>query len=269
MIVQLQDNTRIDLNEYGVKRLFHYIPSLSLTHKTQTIEGRGDIIVSSEYKQRNIKATLLFIVDNIYKYYSLRDEFNALFARNESFYITFKREAWKRYKVRLASQLDIEPANHMNSFDVEFIMMDKYAESVETSLEFEKQGFDNTVIPVGHITDTTGYNYTFTSDKFTVKNIGNAIVDPRESFLDITLKGTFSKEVKITNSTTGDEFIYTGELLATDTLKLTGVRTLKNDVSALKNTNKKLITLNPGDNEFIISGGVVTNAVFEFRFLYK
>ena len=268
MIVELQDNTRIDLNNYGVKRLFHYIPSLSLSHRTQTIEGRGDMVVSSEYKQRNIRATLLFIVENIYKYYALRDELNALFARNEAFYITFKREQWKRYKVRLASQLNVDPAIHMNSFDVDFLMDEKYAESTDTSLDLQKNGAQSNLLQGLGITTNTAYNYTFNTANFVVKNIGNALVDPREAQLDITIKGVFQSQVKMTNQTTGDVFIFTGALTANDTLKLTGVRTLKNNVSALKSTNKKLITLNPGENNFLIEGGTVTSIVFDFRFLY-
>ena len=271
MIIELQNGTRIDIAEYGLKRLFHYIPSLALTHNTSLVEGRGDIVVSSEYKQRTITVTLMYIVDDIYDYYLLRDQLNALFARNEAFYIIFKREHWKRYKVRLASQLSIDPAVHMNSFDVEFLMEEKCAESVGSSLDLQNKGtWDESLWGFGSGIDyDTRYNYTFNSNSFVVKNIGNELVDPRESKLDITLKGTFGSQVKITNQTTGDVFVYTGALSSTDELKLTGIRTLKNGISTLKNTNKKLLTLLPGDNSFTVEGGTVSGIVFNFNFLYK
>lgn len=271
MIIELQNGTRFDIAEYGLKRLFHYIPSLVLSHNTKTVEDRGDIVISSAYKQRTITVTLLYKVGDIYDYYLLRDQLNALFARNEAFYIIFKREHWKRYKVRLASQLSMNPAIRMDSFNVEFLMEDKYAESVGSSLDLQIKGsWDESLWGFGSGIDyDTQYNYTFNTNSFVVKNIGNELVDPRESKFDITLKGTFSNQVKITNQTTGDVFIYTGTLSSTDELRLIGIRTLKNGVSALKNTNKRLLTLLPGDNSFTVEGGTVSSIVFNFNFLYK
>lgn len=271
MLIELLNGTRIDIETYGLKRLFHQIPSLEVQHMLESVEGRGELVVGTQYQQRVITVKLLYIVQDIYGYYLLRDELNTLFTRSEPFYIIFKREHWKRYKVRLAQQLEIEPNQHMNSFDISFRMDDLFAESVGTSLDLQNHGeWDADLWGFGSGIDyDTQYNYTFNSNNFIVKNIGNQKIDPKQSTLDITLKGSFNSYVQIKNNTTGDVYRFNNPLSSTDTLKLTGIRTLKNSLSAFKHTNHKLLTLAPGDNPITVEGGTVDSVVFDFRFLYK
>jgi len=271
MIIKFSDGTTKDIQDYNLKRLFHHIPSLDLNHMTESVEGRGNLVVGTQYQQRIIKVTLLYIVQDICGYDLLRDELNALFARDEAFYIVLKREHWKRYKVRLAQQLEIEPNRHMNSFDITFRMDDLFAESFGTSLDLQNRGeWDADIWGFGSGIDyDTQYNYTFNTNNFVVKNIGNQKIDPRQSALEVTLKGNFGSFVQITNNTTGDVYRFNNALSSTDTLKLSGIRTLKNSLSAFKHTNHKLLTLTPGDNSITVEGGTVNSVVFDFRFLYK
>lgn len=272
MIIELMNGTRIDVEKkYGIKRLFHRIPSLIVEHLTESVEGRGDLVVGTQYKQRTIPVTFMYKVSDIYGYYLLRDELNGLFARNEPFYIIFKREHYKRYKVRLSQQLAIEPAQRMKEFDVDFRMENLLAESVGTSLDLQNQGtWDSDLWGFGSgINYDAQYNYTFNSNSFVVKNIGNEKIDPRQSQLDIALKGIFNSYVQITNQTTGEVYRFNNALSSTDTLKLSGIRTLKNSLSAFKHTNHKLLTLTTGDNLITVEGGTVSSIVFDFRFLYK
>ena len=271
MIIQLLNGTQLDVEDYNVKRLFHRVPSLELAHLTESVEGRGDLVVGTRYKQRVITVTFLYIVQDINDYDLLRDELNALFARDEAFYIKFKRQHWKRYKVRLATQLEMEPDPDMESFDVQFRMDDLFAESVGTSLQLQDDGmWDANLWGFGSGIDyDTRYNYTFNSNSFIIKNIGNQLVDPCKSQLEITLKGTFGSYVQIKNITTGDVYRFNNSLSTADTLKLSGVRTLRNSLSAFKHTNHKLLTLAPGDNLMTVEGGTVNSIVFDFPFLYK
>ena len=271
MIIQFLDGTTKDIKDYNLKRLFHRIPSLEMNHMFEPVEGRGDLVAGTQYKQRVITVTLLYIVKDIFGYDLLRDELNALFARDEAFYILFKREHWKRYKVRLAQQFLIEPNQSMESFELQFRMDDLFAESVGTSLDLQNRGeWDADIWGFGSgINYDTQYKYTFYTNSFVVKNIGNHTVDPCISNLEITLKGTFGSFVQITNHTTNDVYRFSNALSASDTLKLTGIRTLKNSLSAFKYTNHKLLTLVPGDNIITVDGGTVDIAIFDFRFLYK
>ncbi|WP_042470676.1 distal tail protein Dit [Bacillus ndiopicus] len=270
MIIELENGTRYDISDYSLKRLFHYIPSVELAHTIQSVEGNGDIVTASEFKQRVIAVKFLYIVQDIYDYYLLRDELNALFMRDKPFYIIFKKEPYKRYKVRLMQQLSTEPSAHMNSFDVQFRMENLFAESVGTSLDLQNRKlWDVDLWGWGMGLDwDKEYYYEHASNNFTIDNIGNAMIDPRQHELEITIKAKAASYLQITNQTTGDIYRYNGPLTTNDTLILKDVRTLKNGTSAFKDTNKKLITLAPGQNMFIVEGGTIQSIAFNFKFLY-
>ena len=89
MIIQLLNGTQIDTASYSLKRLFHFIPSAVIDHTTQSVEGRPDIILSSQLNNRVIRIEFLYEAADIYDYYLLRDELNDLFMRTEPFYIIF------------------------------------------------------------------------------------------------------------------------------------------------------------------------------------
>lgn len=111
--------------------------------------------------------------------------------------------------------------------------------------------------------------YKFTTNNFTVKNLGNVKIDPRESELKITIKATSASYLVIRNRTTSEVFRFNGALSASDTLILNGIHSFKNGENAILNTNKKLLTLALGNNVFSVSGGTIQSIEFDFRFLYK
>src|SRR5690554_5894922 len=173
MIIELLDGTRYDIEGYSLKRLYHRIPSLSLKHTTSTVEGRsGDVFVETRFSGRIISVEFLYKAHDIYDYYLLRDELNGLFAREESFYIVFKREPYKRWKVKLSQQFDIEPNRQMESFTIDFICENVFAESIATTTDLkewdvDKWGWNNT------IEWDEGLKYSFDTTSFVVKNLGN------------------------------------------------------------------------------------------------
>ena len=119
MIIELLDGTRIDIAEYGLKRLFHRIPSADIKHTSSTVEGKS-VIAESNLSNRTIEVELLYIARDIYDYDLLRDELNALFMRTEPYYVIFKREMHKRWLVKVAGQYAIPPHPHMQSFTLNF-----------------------------------------------------------------------------------------------------------------------------------------------------
>lgn len=269
MIIELLNGTRYDIDDYNLKRLFHRIPSAQISHTLSSVEGRSDIITSSKLNNRTISVELLYESYDIYDYYLLRDELNALFTRKEPFYIMFKREPYKRWKVRLASQFDTEPHPYMQSFVVDFVTENVCAESVQTTLELLKEWDANQHAWNNTITWDDDIQYSFATNNFVVKNLGNEIIDPCEHELEIILKGNFASNVKITNHTTGDIYQYKRTLSSTDELKIIGVRTFRNGASDFKNTNYQLLTLAPGINNISVEGGTLTSIAFNFRFLFK
>lgn len=268
MIIELLDGTIYDIENFKLKRLYHRVPSLQIEHNTANVDGRGTIILSSTLDTRTISVDLLFEVEDIFDFYLMRDEVNDIFVNEKEFYIIFKNESYKRYKVKLANGFLIEPHHIIGAFTVEFIMTDKYSES--TAITSSRKEWDVDLWAWnGVINWDDDLQYSFNSNSFNVKNLGNVNIDPRESFLEISLKGSFNSKVTITNNTTGDIYEYNGNLTNNDTLLISGVRSLKNNVSVFSNTNKKLITLRKGDNSFSVMGGTVTNISFNFRFLFK
>jgi len=268
MIIELLNGKRLDIADYNLKRLFHYIPSISISHTTETVDGRdGLLFLETTFDSRVITVEFLYESYDIYDYYLLRDEINALFTRKESFYIIFKNEPYKRYLVKLNQSFNVEPNQYMNSFTVEFTCVNIFAESVATTAS-DKEWDINKWAWNGNITWEDDLKYKFNTNAFNVRNLGNIDIDPRQSDLTITLKGSFSSNVTITNTINSDTYVYNGALTPTDTLVLKGVQSFKNGTSVFKDTNKKLIRLNKGDNTIVISGGTVSSVDFDFRFLY-
>lgn len=268
MIIQLLNGKQLDIADYSLKRLFHHIPSVSISHNTEQVDGRdGLLFLETTFDSRVITVEFLYESYDIYDYYLLRDEINALFTRKESFYITFKNEPYKRYLVRLNQSFEVEPNQYMNSFTVEFTCVNIFGESIADTRSL-KDWDSNKWAWNGQIKWDDDLNYLFNSNSFVVKNLGNVDIDPRQSELEIILKGTFASSVVIKNETTGDVYVYNGNLSANDELVLKGVQSFKNGASVFRNTNKKLIRLFTGENNFTVSGGTVSSIDFKFRFLY-
>jgi len=269
MIIELLNGKKLDIADYNLKRLFHYIPSISLQHSVEMVDGHdGGIFTESQFTERVITVELLYESRDIQDFYLLRDEINALFTRKESFYIIFKGEPYKRYLVKLNQGFTIEPNMHMNSFEVEFTCVSLFGESTATTTKLKKEWDSNQWAWNGQITWEDDISYKYATNDFVVHNLGSAQINPRQSDLKITLQGTFPNGITIKNQTTNEEYKYTQPLTTGDTLVLDGIRTLKNGQSDFKNTNKKLVTLSVGDNRFLIEGGTISNIEFDFRFLY-
>ena len=110
--------------------------------------------------------------------------------------------------------------------------------------------------------------YTFNSNSFTVVNHSDAMIDPerRGHPFKLTLQGSSSGNMKITNKTTGDVFTrnltYTkdGTTAFNGTYVIDGVRPTLNGKSDDYYTNKGVITLQIGKNDFQIDNfsGTVT-----------
>lgn len=270
MIIELLNGDTLDTSDYNLKRLFHRIPSLNVENQFVSVDDRYDILTNSKFNNRVISVDFLYEVYDIYDFYLLRDELNNLFVRDEEFYIIFKREPYKKWKVKLGSQFNIEPSPNMQTFTIDFVTVQGYAESIYSSLEIIKtwdigQHAWNGVIDF----DSPVPVYSYFSNSFNVKNLGNKKIDPRTDFFNMRITGSFDSSVKVTNLTTGDIYLYNKGLPSTGLLNLNGIRTIRDGVSDFGSTNKKILTLAPGDNEILVEGGTVNNITVDFKFLYK
>ncbi|MEB2279659.1 phage tail family protein [Lysinibacillus xylanilyticus] len=175
----------------------------------------------------------------------------------------------KRYFVINSEMSEVEQKGLTGRFTVELeTYLLPYGESSATLKELKLWDINKWQWNQG-LTWADDLQYKFSSNNFTLKNLGNVKVDPRESELKITIKTAVSSYLEIKNVTTGEVFRFNGALSTTDTLILNGIHTYKNGANAILNTNKKLLTLAPGNNVFAVSGGTIQSIEFDFRFLYK
>jgi type V secretory pathway adhesin AidA len=109
--------------------------------------------------------------------------------------------------------------------------------------------------------------YTINSEtEFTIYNVGDTAINPRNMELVITFRGD-STDLSIENTTTDEKWEYTGTTVVSDVLQLDGVRATKNSLSIYRDTNRKIISLANGTNDFIITGTSGSFVLtFEFRF---
>ena len=268
MIIQLLNGTQYDLEDYGLARLSHPIPSSEVRHNTTNVAGFGEVITSTVIDQRDIPVEFAYVVKDIYDYYLMRDELNALFLRQEPFYIIFKRENYKRWLVKIGDQFQLPPTPRGGSVTIKFRTVKKFAESIATTNSNKEWDADVWWFN-GDITWDEPLNYTFNSNTFNIINLGNVPVQPEFMDFKIILKATANSFLKIRNNTNEMEYQYNGPLTTTDTLLIDGVKSLKNGISVFKDTTKTLLYLEPGLNEIEITGGTVSSVSFDFRFPFK
>lgn len=267
MIIEKLNGTRLDIEDYGLTRLFHHIPSAEIDHTKESMNGIGEVVTETTILQRTITVEIGFKVSDIYDYYLLRDELNGLFMRRESFYIIFKREPYKRWLVKLDKQFTVPVHTQGGKFSLDFRTVKRFAESIASTYS-RKEWDENIWWWNGAITWDDPLQYSFTTNNFTLVNLGNMVIDPSESDMDIriTIKATTNMPITIRNVTNGSVYVYGGTLTSNDILVLDGPRSLKNGVSVFKDTLKKVLKFDPGENKIEITGGTVHSVDFDFRF---
>lgn len=78
----------------------------------------------------------------------------------------------------------------------------------------------------------------------------------------------YSGSFELENKTTSDIFIVYDAITRTDEIILDGINVTKNGLQYFRKTNKKYITLNPGWNEFEITGANRATIEFDYPFYY-
>lgn len=262
------DGRVYDLAEFGVI-VNSFVPeSPNPVHKREMIDGvDGFVDLGTNYDGRIIRSVITIISVDNNDYPLLRNEMFRLFDSRESFYIISDEEPGKRYKVKYNSPFSLSRLFSTGQFNIEFISPSTYAESIGTTQD--EFNFENELWQIGQgLIESDDLIYTHSSTVFRIYNAGDKTVDPRELPLVIEYKGT-STNLEINNTTTGDIWSYTGSSIVEDVIKLDGVRSTKNDQSIFGATNRKLIRLAPGWNDFTLNGtGEGFEIKFDFRFYY-
>lgn len=259
------DGQKIEVN--GYKGLKLHTPSPSFELITEKIDGQGgEVVVDKKLQPRNLTADFLMEAKDYIDSLLLRD---IIFRQiNEvEFFISEANLPHKRWKVHFHEGYIPDRLNlRKQVISVPLTAMTGLAESTGTTLDdltFTKEKWQ-----VGQGLTLEEPKYTHSTNTFSIFNAGDVPVDPREMPIKIIYRGA-SNNLKITNLTTGDEWSYDGTSGSDDNITLDGIRSLKNDSSIFRDTNKKLVTIAPGWNEFQLTGTSGSFLIsFEHRFYY-
>lgn len=246
--IQRKNSSRVDLGSVGIRTRDFIVHSPSYEHEFDEIPGMDGVIdLGTIVGTRTITCSFRFVADDWIDFGIKRDEVFNIFESKEPFYLIEKRNKHKRWLVKVADSYEIPQRNVYGDFEIDFIAIKGYAESIGTT---------TMASTFTHLQDmpVTYTDYTLHATKFKVYNPGHKI-DPRSinDFLKITYKGN-SDNLRIKNLTTGDTWAYSGTSNLGDEVVLEGIRSTKNNLSIFRHTNKSVITLNSGWNEFEIIG---------------
>lgn len=260
----------------GVRPLDLLVSSIEKERKEQQIDGvPGVVDYGYNYKGREVKMN--FMTEHYHGTYDhrlQRDEIYNLFDEYPFLYVSDDTVPSRVLKITVDGSFTPERYGYWYStFEVDARITGlPFWRTKYTTQEIESSGYSGLVEKYGtadglHV---DYLKYTFTETTFKVWNGGNVTVDPRNMDLKIRLyrlvtDGAFT----MTNKTTGEVFKYT-EVRNGNTVDLNGVKALLGLAqNKLRDTNRKFISLVPGENEITISGGTVNNIQFDFPFYYK
>lgn len=259
----------IDISKIGL-RCTSFIPeSLSPQFVEESREGAdGTIILGTTVVSRKLYAKFLIEALDHLDYQLLRDEIYKIFDPRKDRYIVDTRQPGKRWRARASNAIRPEYLNYITGqFDLEFSVAFPYAESIGTTLD--PFTFDSELWQMGQgLPSDADLVYKHSTTSFSIYNAGDIEIDPRLLPLIISYKGE-STNLKIKNITTNVEWTYTGTSNVGDSINLDGIRSTKNGLSITRATNKKVLSLATGWNDFIITGTSESfEIIFDFRFYY-
>lgn len=289
------------LSDYGVVQDF-VVNSIDRTVTRESVDGRdGSVDYGVSLGDRTVTIPMIFKANDLHDYAHLRDELYGILDDNEPFYIREKRRKeylqyefvdfgrtpkWsdevddeyvngKQYRVRLDSSISPEQWDDKpnGEISIEFVTSGlPYAESIYTTLELHDSGYSSSVEKYGLVDniDDEKVQYRFTTNNFTVYNAGNVTVEPESMYISLLFWYCSIPNGKMTirNNTTGDELIINSTEYRKH-IRQDGLVITIGGVNRFRDTNRRFISLAPGDNEFVITGATFDEARIDFKYYYK
>ena len=258
----------------GVRPLDLLVSSIEKERKEQQIDGvPGVVDYGYNYKGREVKMN--FMTEHYHGTYDhrlQRDEIYNLFDEYPFLYVSDDTVPSRVLKITVDGSFTPERYGYWYStFEVDARITGlPFWRTKYTTQEIESSGYSAIAEKYGMADGINQDNakYSFETKKFNVWNGGNLTVDPRNMMLLIKMfyvKGTGS----ITNKTTGDKFTiindWKGNHLTIESTKIIKAT----NVNALRDTNRKFISLVPGNNEIEVTGLDFTKVEFTFPYYYK
>lgn len=269
MILERHNGDVYDLNKAGIYTLSFEPDSPEPVTITSERSGTdGHIDHGTTYKGRLLNAEIGIKADDYDEFALLRNEIFRIFDSKESFNLIHESEPKKKWiNCKYTSSFSVSrEVKVLGSFPITFQSTSPYSRSIGSLLD--PYTFESELWQFGMNIPLVDFSYSHNTRTFSIWNLGDKEINPRHDEFQIFYKGS-SNGLKITNINTGEVWQHYGSSQAGDTITLDGVFSRKNGVSIFGDTNRKLISLVPGENKFILSGTSGSFEIsFDFRFLY-
>lgn len=218
----------------------------------------GSRLLSTTYDTRDFTMSMMYSgvseTDAMLEY----DALQQFLISREAYWICFSN--WPHRMYYVVAKMDKPTYSNEKNWTCNVTFTDLYglSRSIGTS-----QDYPDDVWGVGNdIPEGVDPQYTFTTNAFSVYNLGNVLIDPdrRGHLLKIILDGHSDGNLKITNKTTGDAITRAGMEINGKSVNssfdgqfvIDGVRETLNGKSDTMNCTPDTLTLQIGKNDFQI-----------------
>lgn len=266
-IIETLSGVKYVLDDLGIRTIEFMPNSPDNINYTEKLDDGRILMMGSEYGLRTISATFKFNGQDLYDFNLYVHEVFKLFNGLTDFYLINSIDGTnRRWRVRTDGSYTPSRTLYNGTIDVSFICTTGLSESVGTTLDPWTFTVGKWQVGQGLILEETQPSYSHSTNTFRIYNGSDVSIDPRMLPLLIKYQGS-SSNLNIKNNTTNDLWTYDGDSSANDTISLNGVRSTKNGLTIFSKTNRKLITLAKGWNEFTLTGTSGTFLIsFDFRF---
>lgn len=276
--------TLYDLNmkkkEYpaGIKPLDIFISSISKRRNKQEIEGvSGSVDYGAVHDTRNIELKVLLKANDTQDYRLLRNVAYEFFG--DDMYVVENYSPGKRLKISVDENFIPERFDNNQRFaEITLpgeVLGTPYFESIGTTQDIQQtENIGDSGIwgfGMGLIDDPDSRKYTHTGTSFRIYNAGNVPIHPFEQDLKITITNVQGSTsfLQLRNDTNGTTFRVNEALSSDKTIVINGAAVTINSLQEFRKTNRQYITLEPGWNQFSITGATNATVSFDTRFYYK
>lgn len=274
MSIKLFDLSMKEIQMRGVKWLELIPDPPQVEHITESVWG-AEITLGKRRLSRKLSARFFYLADGRSDYKVLRNEIFSLLDPIQTFYVIDTDLPERKWKV----DIDTQSLTRLNAvageWAVEFVSAQTYAYSVFNTLNDELYKSTTLLMSAGLNGNASKADYKRTTSTFAIYNAGDGRVEPENYPLKITIKLTGSSviasDIRLINSSTGEEWRYRGTFQTGDTITIDGVQSKRNGVNIVGATGPEfgLISLAPGINNFTVTGlGGSFEITFDFTFLY-
>lgn len=259
----------------GVTPLDFLVPSIEKERYTENVKGiPGSINYGFDYKEREI--TLNFQMEHFHGTHDfrlMRNQLYELLDRHSFLYIS------DDLLPSLALKVSFDNSYSPERYGYWYSTIEVSAKTIGlpfwrtkyTTQDIQRYGYDAIVEKFG-LADNINLDfltYTPTTNEFSIWNGSHMTIDPRHFDLSIRLLYATSKgDVTIENLTTGEKFIFYRQFTNTH-LNIFGSQVLLGNTNWLRESNRKFISLVPGENKIKVSNVEHQGVSFDFPYYFK